>query len=169
MESILPKIIDDIGTIISILVGIIALISISIYAWRYLKSQFKFIKNLKRKIYFLKTSNVLNLQAEKGYIKKVGLFNIDDQIKDVSNDYNFRTLQSLKSNAVYIVGYDKNYQSYKSLLRKAESSNIPILILSKPNEVTAEHFEFFNSYIYCDVANTTNRLVVMLLNMLKIV
>ena len=56
----------------------ITILSWSLYIWRYLKLQFRFAKNLKRKIYFLKVSTDKNLQTEKDLIKKIKLFNIEE-------------------------------------------------------------------------------------------
>lgn len=146
----------------------IIILSWSLYIWRYLKLQFRFAKNLKRKIYFLKVSIDKNLQTEKDLIKKIKLFNIEEDIKDISKD--LKALQSLNSNAVFIVGYDQKYLLYSNLLTEAKSKNIPVIIFAKQSEIrNQDHWKNFNDYIYCDVANTSNRLSVILLNILMIV
>lgn len=146
----------------------IIILSWSLYIWRYLKLQFRFAKNLKRKIYFLKVSIDKNLQTEKDLIKKIKLFNIEEDIKDISKD--LKALQSLNSNAVFIVGYDQKYLLYSDLLTEAKSKNIPVIIFAKQGEIrNQDHWKNFNDYIYCDVANTSNRLSVILLNILMIV
>jgi hypothetical protein len=75
---------------LSLLHWLIALILIIggfvIYFWKWIKLQFRFGKNLKRKIYFLKLSNDKNLETEKDQIRNLALFNIEDEIKDISKD-----------------------------------------------------------------------------------
>lgn len=137
-----------------------------LYFWRYIKSQFRFGKNLKRKIYFLKTSNEKDLQNEKDLLNKLNLFNIESDIKDISG--NLIKLQNLNSNAIYIVGYDKNYTKYKEIIDDAKQRDIPVIIFAKQGEIK-DHWGIFNGYIYCDVANTSNRLAIIILNILKIV
>jgi len=135
-----------------------------LYFWKYIKSQWRFGKNLRRKIYFLKSSDDKNLQTQRDKLKSLNLFNIEEDIKDISKKLD--VLQNLKDTAVYIIGYDKDYD-YTELFRKAESKNIPIIIFANSGEIT--DWSVFNSYIYCDVANTTNRVTILLLNILKIV
>jgi len=150
-----------------IIIGI-AILLWSLYIWRYLKLQLRFARNLKRRIYFLKTSDDKNLQTEKDLIKKIQLFNIEKDIKDISKD--LKVLQNLNPNAVFIAGYNPEYSLYSDLLFKAKNENIPIIIFAKQNEIkNQDHWKNFNDYIYCDVANTSNRLSVVLLNILMIV
>ena len=136
-----------------------------LYFWRYLKSQWRFGKNLKRKIYFLKTSDDKNLQTQKDKLKTLGLFNLDEDIKDISQKLD--VLQNLKENAVYIVGYDDKFD-YKNLFEETKKYKIPIIFFANQGEIQKD-WNLFNGYIYCDVANTTNRLAIILLNILKIV
>ena len=136
-----------------------------IYFFKWIKLEFRFGKNLKRKIYFLKVSETKTLQTQKDKIKNLKLFNLEEDIKDISQ--NLDVLQNLKDNAVYIVGYDPGHD-YKQLFEKAEPKNIPILIFANQGEIKKD-WGLFNGYIYCDIANTTNRLVIILLNILKIV
>lgn len=135
-----------------------------IYFFKWIKLEFRFGKNLKRKVYFLKVSELKTLQTQKDKIKNLKLFNLEEDIKDISKKLD--VLQNLKDNAVYIVGYDPEYD-YKKLFEKAESKNIPILIFANQGEIKKD-WDLFNGYIYCDIANTTNRLVIILLNILKI-
>ena len=140
------------------------LLGFLLYFWKYIKSQWRFGKNLRRKIYFLKTSNDKNLQTQRDKLKSLKLFNLEEDIKDVSEKLDI--LQNFKDNAVYIIGYEKNYD-YKDLFSKAENKKIPIIIFANAGEIN--DWDLFNDYIYCDVANTTNRLTIILLNILKIV
>lgn len=150
-----------------IIIGV-ALLSWLLYIWRYLRLQFRFAKNLKRKVYFLKTSDDKGLQTEKDLIKKIKLFNVENDIKDISVD--LKVLQNLKSNAVYVVGYNSDYSLYDNLLSEAKNKNIPIIIFARQGEIKeAKHWASFNGYICCDVANTSNRLLIILINILMIV
>ncbi len=151
------------------IVGIISSVffGFAIYVWRYIRIQWRFMRNLKRKVYFLKTSNDKILQTEKDLIKKIELFNVESDIKDITND--IKVTQGLDKNAVYIVGYNKDYKNYKKLVDKASDKNIPVIIFAKQGEIReSEHWDVFNSYIYCDVANTSSRLAVILMNTLII-
>jgi hypothetical protein len=79
-------------------------------------------------------------------------------------------LDTLKSNSVFIVWYDEKYQDYDKLIGHAKNHKIPVIIFAKQWEIrNLKHWELFNSYIYCDVWNTPNRLAIILLNILKIV
>ena len=130
--------------------------------------QFKFGRNLRKKIYFLKTSNDKSLQTQKDKIKKLKLFKLDEDIKDISNN-SLDVLQNLNNNAVYIVGYSDSYD-FRNLFDKAESKKIPIIIFARQGEIKCSAtWKLLNEYIYCDIANTTNRLAIILLNLLKIV
>ena len=138
--------------------------------WRYIRVQWRFGKNLRRKIYFLKTAEEEKIKTARGNLADLKMFNIVNDIKDVSNNTN--SLQSLAKNAVYIVRYSSHYPAYKELFDFAKhKDNIPIIIFADQGEIKPDsgHWEIFNGYIYCDVANTTNRLAVILLNILKIV
>jgi len=147
---------------------LLLIISFVIYFWKWCKLQWRFWKNLKRKIYFLEVSNSKDLQLLKDQIKNLGLLDIDEDIKDISKNLNI--LQTLKDNAIFIVRYNEWYSNYKELLEEAKNNKIPVIIYAKQGEIkNSKHWEIFNSYIFCDVANTSNRLVIILLNILKIV
>ncbi|MCP4119564.1 MAG: hypothetical protein GY737_30020 [Desulfobacteraceae bacterium] len=139
-----------------------------VYFWKYLKAQFRFGRNLKRNVYFLKTSEAKKLSVEKNTLAQLKLFNLDPEIKDIAE--NLKELQLFKKQAVYIVGYDAKYDKYKELFDRARPANIPILILANPGEITSrEHWNIFNGYIYCDVANSANRTGIILMGMMQIV
>ena len=145
----------------------IAIASALVYVWRYLRLQYGFARNLKRHIYFLQTSDSKNLQTERDLIKKIALFNVEQDIKNISAD--LKPLQNLHSRAVFVVGYDPEYSLFKELVDEARSKNIPVIIFAKQGEIKdPEHWKVFNGYVYCDVANTSNRLAVILLNILMI-
>jgi len=138
------------------------------YFWKYIKVQWRFGKNLRRKIYFIKTSEEKKLKPERTSLLKLKTFNLVEDIKDISTST--KDIQALDKNAVYIVGYSSQYSAYKELFDSAKHDNIPIIIFANQGEITApEHWKIFNNYIYCDVANTTNRLAIILLSTLKIV
>ena len=137
-----------------------------LYFGRYLKDQIRFGKNLKRKIYFLKTSEDKDLQSEKDLLLNIGLLNIEKDVKDISDG--IKKLQNFKSNSVYIVGYSEDYDNYKQLIEYAEGKKIPVIIYAEQGEIK-KNWGIFNNYIYCDVANTNCRLAVITLNILKII
>ncbi|SMD12665.1 hypothetical protein SAMN02746065_14215 [Desulfocicer vacuolatum DSM 3385] len=93
---------------------------------------------------------------------------MDKEIKDISD--NLKELQTFRKNAIYIVGYDNGYDKYKALFDTAQNNNIPIIMFANPGEIKKkEHWDTFNGYIYCDVTNTTNRVAIILMSMMKIV
>ncbi len=151
------------------IVSLIPLGGFAFYFWRYIKVQWRFGKNLRRNIYFIKTSEEKKLKIERDSLVKVNTFNIIEDIKDISTS--IKDIQALDKNAVYIVGYSSRYPEYKELIDSVKHDNIPIIIFADQGEIKpgSGHWEIFNGYIYCDVANTTNRLAIILLNILKIV
>ncbi len=142
---------------------ILPFVGFFIYFWKYLKAQFRFGLNLKRRIYFLKTSEIKKLNAEKDTLSQLGLFNLD-AIKDISEDLVAIQSFPVKTNAVYVVGYDERYGLFKELFESAKFYNNPIIILAGPGEIKKdEHWKIFKEYIYCDVVNSTNRVGIILL------
>ena len=137
------------------------------YIWKFLYIQFRFAKNIKKKIYFFKTSDKNNMQTEKDLIKEIEFFNVISDIKDISSST--KAVQNCSKDAVYIVGYSAEYGHYKELIKFAQSHGIPIIIFAKQGAIQEGHFKFFNEYIYCDVANTSARLAMILMNILMIV
>lgn len=137
------------------------------YFWKYIRVQLRFGKNLRRKIYFLKTSEDKPLQSEKESLCELKMFRVVEDIKDISGS--IKILQALNKNAVYIVGYSKQYDKYDNLLQSAENCKIPIIFFANFKEITKEHRSLFNDSMFCDVANTSRRLTIILLNTLKIV
>lgn len=135
---------------------------------KYIRIQMQFARNLKRRIYFFKTSKAKDLGVEKDTLAKLEIFNLDKDIREIPDD--LKKLQPLEKKAVYIIGYDGEYNKYRELFAKAEDAMIPILVLANPGEIKKkEHWDIFNGYIYCDVANTTNRVAVILMSIMKII
>jgi len=138
-----------------------------LYFWRYLKVQWRFGRNLKKTVYFLKTSDEKSLEVELATINNLGIFRVDEKVKDISGD--LKICDTLKNKAVYIVGYNKNYHFFEGLIGDAKRARIPVIIFARPREIREEeNLEIFNKYIYCDIANTTNRIAVILMAMLRI-
>lgn len=165
------KTLGDISTlhwIIGILIIVIlALIPFFLFIKRYIRLQFRFARNLTRKIYFLKTSDLKNLQTEKDALKDIKIFNIEDDIKSISND--LTVLQKMQKHSAFVIGYDPNFDMYADLIKHACDRKIPVIIFARQGEIqNPEHWKAFNSYICCDIANTTNRILVILINTLMI-
>lgn len=153
--------------VLTVVATIATLIKFFWFITRYIRLQYRFARNLRRKIYFLKTSDLKNLQTEKDALGEIKIFNVVDEIKLINNDLNI--LQKLDSNSVFVVGYDSNFNMYGDLIREACARKIPVIIYAKQGEIqNSEHWKVFNSHICCDVANTTNRILVILLNTLMI-
>ena len=146
---------------------LVLLSSFFLYFRRYIQVQLRFGNNLRRKIYFLKTSEKKTLQSERDSLCKLKVFNIVEDIKDISES--IKNLQALDKNAVYIIGYSEQYDKYSQLIQSAENARIPIIFFANFEEITKEHRTLFSDSIFCDVANTSRRLTIILLNTLKIV
>lgn len=159
--------VSNISTFTWLIWVLIIIVPFFVYFWKYIKTQIRFWKNLRRKIYFLKTSALKDLQNEKDLISNLNTFNIDSDIKDIS--WNVHKVDNLENKSVYIVWYDENYEKYSELFNHARINKIPLIIYAKQWEIKKpEHWELINNYIYWDVANTPNRIAVMILNILKI-
>ncbi|PID87563.1 hypothetical protein CSB07_01190 [Candidatus Gracilibacteria bacterium] len=159
--------VSNISTFTWLIGVLIIIVPFFVYFWKYIKTQIRFGKNLRRKIYFLKTSALKDLQNEKDLISNLKTFNIDSDIKDISG--NVHKVDNLENKSVYIVGYDENYGKYNELFEHARINKIPLIIYAKQGEIRKfEHWDLINNYIYGDIANTPNRIAVMTLNILKI-
>jgi hypothetical protein len=161
--------ISDISTLHWVL-GIITIIVIPIlvFAWKYLILQIRFANNLRRKIYFLKLSDEKPLITERNLLSNTKLFNVEKEIYTISNDP--KILQLMDKHSLFVIGYDPNYGKYEELINKAKSTNTPIVLFAKQGEIKeSTHWELFNGYIYCDIANTSSRLTVIILNTMYIV
>jgi hypothetical protein len=142
--------------------------SFCFYFRLYLKFQWRFGCNLRRKVYFLKTAADKNLQAERDTIKKLGFFNIVDDIKDITTE--IKLLQNIDTKAIYIIGYSVKY-NFQGLFNEIKKHDNFVIIYAKQNEIPKDHphLRIFNNYIYCDIANTTNRIAIILMGILKII
>lgn len=135
---------------------------------RFITLQFRFARNLKRKIYFLKITDAKNLQAERDALKQIKIFNVENEIKNISND--LKVLHNIDNHSAFVVGYDPSFRKYDELIKLASDRKIPVIIFAKQGEIKdSKHWDVFNSYICCDVANTTNRILVILLNTLMVI
>ena len=93
---------------------------------------------------------------------------MEKDIYTVSDDP--KVLQLMEKHSLFVIGYDANYSKYKELIDKAQENNTPIIIYAKQGEIKdSKHWDLFNNYIYCDVANTSSRLTVTILNTMYIV
>lgn len=165
----MKEFIENISLIQWIIGGIItALIPFLIFIRKYVILQFRFANNLRRKIYFLRLEDSAPLVSERELISKTKLFNVEKDIYTVSDDP--KVLQLMEKHSLFVIGYDANYSKYKELIDKAQENNTPIIIYTKQGEIKdSKHWDLFNNYIYCDVANTSSRLTVIILNTMYIV
>lgn len=165
----MKEFIENISLIQWIIGGIItALIPFLIFIRKYVILQFRFANNLRRKIYFLRLEDSAPLISERELISKTKLFNVEKDIYTVSDDP--KVLQLMEKHSLFVIGYDASYSKYKELIDKAQENHTPIIIYAKQGEIKdSKHWDLFNNYIYCDVANTSSRLTVIILNTMYIV
>ncbi len=161
--------ISDLSTL-QWVIGIMAfsVIPTLLFAWKYLLLQIRFANNLRRKIYFLKLNDEKPLMVERNLLSNTKLFNVEKEIYTISNDP--KILQLMDKHSFFVIGYDPNYDKYEELISKAKNTNTPIVLFAKQGEIKdPKHWELFNGYIYCDIANTSSRLTVIILNTMYIV
>jgi len=150
--------------LIAVLLGIVG-ISL-FYFWRYIRLQIRIARNLKRRVYFLESAHSRKIEIEQDSVYDLHLFNIDEEIKDIS--YDVQSLQSLKNRLAYVVGYEQEY-NYHALFDGARRSRTPIIIIADGDEITDKARLLFDSYLYCDVATNSRELKAALLEALYIV
>jgi hypothetical protein len=121
-----------------------------------LRKEIRLFNNLKRTIYLLKTGRN-NLVTEKELLSENGLYDVHNSILDLTND--IKPLQTLRDFSVFVVGYSQDYSNYQSILDRVKSKNIPLIVLAKPNEISDEHMNIFQQYIYFEMCNTSARLL----------
>ncbi len=156
-------------SLIQWILGLITLVIVptAIYLWKYFNLQMRFAKNLRRKIYFLKVNENKNLESEQCLIRNTKLFRVENEIYSISND--LKILQQTDKHSLFVIGYDPSYQMYAEIIDIAKRFNLSVIIFAKQGEIkNPQHWELFNSYIYCDVANTSSRLAVIILNTMYI-
>lgn len=165
----MKEFLENISLIHWIVVGIVtALIPFLIFIRKYILLQFRFANNLRRRIYFLRLEDSASLVSERDLVGKTKLFNVEKDIYKVSDDP--KVLQLMERHSLFVIGYDAKYRKYKELIDKAQENNTPIIIYAKQGEIkNSSHWKLFNNYIYCDVANTSSRLTVIILNTMYIV
>jgi len=111
---------------------------------------------------FLKTGTA-TLETEREMLNKNGLFVVNDRILDLTNDTN--TLQTLESFAVFVIGYSSTCANYQTIVDHAKASNIPVIVLAKPTEITPDHMAIFQQYIYFEMCNSPARLLTIIFNL----
>ncbi len=128
----------------------------------FFRKEIRLFRNLKRKVYLLKTGTA-TLETEREMLNTNGLFVVNDRILDLTNDTN--TLQTLEKFAVFVIGYSSSCANYQIIVDRAKASNIPVIVLAKPTEITPEHMAIFQQYIYFEMCNSPARLLTIIFNL----
>lgn len=126
------------------------------------RKEIRLFKNLKRRIYLLKTG-AATLETEREMLNKNGLFVVNDRVLDLNNDTNL--LQTLDDFSVLVLGYSDSYINYQSIVDHAKSRNIPIIVLANPGEIKEQHAAIFRQNIYFEMCNTSARLLTTIFNL----
>lgn len=134
---------------------------------RYAKIQFYFANNLKRKVYFVTLTGKKNLQAEREHLRRMGIFNIDAEIKDLTGG-DLRFLSLADRHSAFIIGYESSFPKFKELIDFTITNNIPTIIVAGHNELNEEDKNLVNKSLYCDVVNSLSRLAIVLMNIFMI-
>jgi len=127
----------------------------------FFRKEIRLFRNLKRKVYLLKTGTA-TLETEREMLNKNGLFIVNDRVLDLIDT---NILQTLESFAVFVIGYSSTCTSYQTIVDHAKASNIPIIVLAKPTEITPEHMAIFQQYIYFEMCNSPARLLTIIFNL----
>ena len=128
----------------------------------FFRKEIRLFKNLKRKVYLLKTG-LATLETERQMLNKNGLFIVNDRVLDLMNDT--ATLQTLEGFAVFVIGYSDTYNNYQTIVTHAKTANIPIIVIAKPAEITVAHMAIFQEYIYFEMCNSPARLLTIIFNL----
>lgn len=128
----------------------------------FFRKEIRLFRNLKRKVYLLKTGTS-TLETEIEMLNKNGLFFVNDRVLDLTQ--NAVTLQTLEKFAVFVIGYSSTYTDYRTVVDHAKTQNIPIVVLAKPTEITPEHMAIFQQYIYFEMCNSPARLLTIIFNL----
>jgi hypothetical protein len=130
---------------------------------RYIRSQFKFAQNLRRRIYFFSTPGK-NMQKQKDNLKYLSYLKVDSEIREYEN--NTSQFQRLDKNSVFIIGYSEDL-NLEAILQYSSDNNIPVLLFAEPGEVKRD-WQKIGGHMLCDVVNSTSRLSIILLDFLRI-
>lgn len=128
----------------------------------FFRKEIRLFKNLKRKVYLLKTGTS-TLETEIEMLNKNGLFLVNDRVLDLTQ--NATALQTLEKFAVFVIGYSNTYTDYKAVVDRGKAKNIPVIVLAKPTEITSEHMAIFQRYIYFEMCNSPARLLTIIFNL----
>jgi len=128
----------------------------------FFRKEIRLFRNLKRKVYLLKTGTS-TLETEIELLNKNGLFFVNDRILDLTQNSN--AVQTLEKFAVFVVGYSNTYTDYKTVVDHAKAQNIPVIVLAKPTEITNEHMAIFQQYVYFEMCNSPARLLTIIFNL----
>ena len=153
----------DIYTLLIFLIYFISgAITTFLFLRLFFRKEIRLFKNLQREVYLLKTGQA-NLETEREMINSNGLFSVNEKILDLSNETN--QLQTLKDFAVFVVGYSSACTNYQTIVNHAKAQNIPLIVLAKPAEITPEHLNIFQQYIYFEMCNSPARLLTIIFNL----
>ncbi len=129
----------------------------------FFKKEIRMFRNLKRKVYLLKT-NQDALETEMEMLNKNGLFSKVERVYDISAGLD--QLQTFEDFAIYVAEYSGSYEFYPDLVATAKVKKIPLIILAKPeNRISSEHMSKFQQHIYFEMCNSSARLLTLLLNL----
>lgn len=132
------------------------------FLWLFFRKEIRLFRNLKRKVYLLKTGTS-TLETEIEMLNKNGLFFVNDRVLDLTPDAN--AVQTLEKFAVFVIGYSNTYANYKTIVDHAKAQNIPVIVLAEPGEITDEHMPIFKQYVYFEMCNSPARLLTIIFNL----
>lgn len=129
----------------------------------WLKRERRLIRNLKRPIMVF-GSPENDMQFETDLLRKSKFFDIEGPHDDLRN------LQVVQDHCLLIISYSKDGDRLKSVVKKAEENNIPLVIYAKHGEINrdGEDMKMIGSYHLAEIANSPLRLMNLIFSILSI-
>ncbi|MEX2409903.1 MAG: hypothetical protein WD607_00790 [Candidatus Paceibacterota bacterium] len=129
--------------------------------WLVMKKDWRLINNLRKPIMLIGSSGK-DMSLISNLIKDAGFFRVEDCSDSIQN------MDRIKDHSIVIIGYTKGEIDVDKLIKQARSKSIPIIIYSKPGEVSEKDKNFIYEYSYAEIANSSLRLMNLIFSILSV-
>lgn len=126
------------------------------------RKEIRLFKNLQRTIYLMNTTSSPSLQREKNLLIQNGLYNVNDQIFNLSD---LGLLETTDKFSIFVIAYSKEFSHYDQIIDRAKRDLIPVIFLAGPRDIIDEHMAIFKKYPYFEMCNTSARLLTTIFNL----
>lgn len=127
-----------------------------------IRKEIRLFNNLKRMIYLMTTDTQNSLQREKTLLQKNGLYQVNNEILNLSD---LGMLDTTDKFSVFVVAYSKEFAHYQNIIDRAKRDLIPVIFLAGPQDITDDHMIIFKDYPYFEMCNTSARLLTTIFNL----